>query len=97
MSSKREASRATITPYTLAATHTDPFNGEEQFKLTVPDVGHMGGCGAYARDGGACARQATSRKLVGEVERDWVVAAVNAMGSASRATDASECRNWYAG
>ena len=64
------------------------------FGLTAPDVGHLGGCAAYALDGGECARQASLDALVGEVERAWVVAAVDAMASADRRTGTSQCRAW---
>ena len=73
-----------------------PLGGSDHtFGLTAPDVGHMGGCAAYARDGGECARQSTLDALVGEVERAWVVAAVDAMASAGRWTGTSRCRAWY--
>ena len=72
-----------------------PLGGSDHtFGLTAPDVGHMGGCAAYARDGGECARQSTLDALVGEVERAWVVAAVDAMASAGRWTGTSRCRAW---
>ena len=71
-----------------------PFgSADKEFKLTPPDVGHMGECKAYRYRGGSCAMQGTS-ELEGRHFWKWAVAAVRSMTFARRDTDASICRDY---
>ena len=66
------------------------------YGLLAPDVGHFGGCDAYAYTGGSCAFQG-SIELDGDPEWRWDVAAVKNMQEiAVRSTDAGKCRSWFA-
>ena len=47
------------------------------------DVGHLGGCAAYAFHNGSCARQFSGSALQGNHAREWAVAAVDSMATAS--------------
>lgn len=81
-------------PYSDTFTHS--------LHAIAPDIGHMGGCGAYNFDGGDCAIQ-TSGNLQGYAEREWTVAAVVAASVAltsekaeSFHTQDAKCRAWFA-
>ena len=69
-------------------------DGGDALALTPPDMGHFGGCASYALDGGRCALQGNPG-LRGSAMWEWDVAAVAAMATAARATDAAICRDWF--
>ena len=71
------------------------------------DVGHLGGCAAYAFHNGSCARQFSGNALQGNHAREWAVAAVESMATASAPQlmargaepqhegDHATCRAWF--
>ena len=66
--------------------------------LSDVDLGHFGGCEAYAWPGGQCAWQATDVALVGDGNklREFSVAAVRSMTTASRVRARRDCSAWFA-
>ena len=73
-----------------------PHGTPRAFSLAANDVGHFGGCEAYAYPGGRCAFQTTDR-LAGDADyvRRFAVAAVRSMTTAPRGMAQRVCRDWF--
>jgi hypothetical protein len=65
-------------------------------KLSAVDVGHLGGCDAYAYDGGKCTIQGGAGDVgKGDDVREFAVAAVRSMTRAPRVQMQRICHDWF--